>query len=62
MAQPAKNTICVWYDTGAEEAAQFYATLFPDTTIHAVHHAPADNPSSKQGAVLTVEFTMMGIP
>lgn len=58
----AKNTICIWYGTGAEEAANFYAATFPDTHVTAVHRAPSDNPSTKAGAVLTVEFTVMGIP
>ena len=58
----AKNTICIWYDTGAEEAANFYAATFPDTRVNSVHRAPSDNPSTKAGAVLTVEFTVMGIP
>ena len=58
----AKNTVCIWYDTGAEEAANFYAQTFPDTKVLAVHRAPSDNPSTKAGAVLTVDFTVMGIP
>ncbi len=58
----AKNTVCIWYDTGAEEAANFYAATFPDTRVTGVHRAPSDNPSTKAGAVLTVEFTVMGIP
>lgn len=62
MATPAKNTICLWYERDAESAAHFYANTFPDTSVHAVHRAPADNPSSKKGDVLTVEFTVMGIP
>lgn len=62
MARPAKNTICLWYDRGAEDAARFYAATFPDSTVHAVHRAPGDYPSGKQGEVLTVEFTVMGIP
>ena len=57
----AKNTVCIWYDTEAEAAAQFYAETFPDTRITAVHRAPSDNPSTSAGAVLTVEFTLMGI-
>lgn len=57
----AKNTVCIWYDTDAEEAANFYAKTFPDTHIRAVSRAPSDNPSTKQGAVLTVDFTVMGI-
>jgi predicted 3-demethylubiquinone-9 3-methyltransferase (glyoxalase superfamily) len=59
---PAKNTICLWYDDGAEEAARFYAKTFPDSTVGAVHPAPGDFPSGKKGDVLTVEFTVLGIP
>jgi 2-polyprenyl-6-hydroxyphenyl methylase/3-demethylubiquinone-9 3-methyltransferase len=62
MATPAKNTICLWYDRGAEEAAQFYASTFPDSAVTAVHRAPGDYPSGKQGDVLTVQFTVLGIP
>jgi predicted 3-demethylubiquinone-9 3-methyltransferase (glyoxalase superfamily) len=62
MAKPAKNTICVWYDSDAEGAATFYAKTFPDSSVGAVHRAPADYPSGKKGDVLTVEFTVMGIP
>lgn len=62
MVQPAKNTICLWYDGNAEEAAQFYAITFPDSSVGAVHRAPGDFPSRKKGDVLTVEFTVMGIP
>ncbi|KAF0813443.1 hypothetical protein IGB42_01794 [Andreprevotia sp. IGB-42] len=59
---PSKNTICLWYNGTALEAAQFYAQTFPDTAVTAVHHAPGDYPDGKQGDVLTVEFTVMGIP
>ncbi len=59
---PAKNTICLWYDRDAVEAAKFYAETFPSSTVNAMHRAPSDNPSSKEGDVLTVEFTVMGIP
>ena len=62
MAKPAKNTICLWYERDAEEAARFYAKTFPDSSVGAVHRAPGDNPSGKKGDVLTVEFTVMGIP
>ena len=62
MAKPAKNTICLWYDRGAEEAARFYAETFPDSSVGAAHKAPGDSPSGKKGEVLTVEFTVMGIP
>jgi 2-polyprenyl-6-hydroxyphenyl methylase/3-demethylubiquinone-9 3-methyltransferase len=58
----AKNTICLWYDRDAEEAARFYAATFPDSSVDAVHKAPADYPSGKKGDVLTVQFTVMGIP
>ncbi len=58
----AKNTICLWYNGDAEEAARFYARTFPDSSVDAVHRAPGDYPSGKQGNVLTVEFTVMGIP
>lgn len=62
MKTPAKNTICLWYDGDAEEAAQFYAQTFPDSSVNAVHLAPGDYTSGKEGDVLTVEFTVMGIP
>lgn len=57
----AKNTICVWYDKDAEEAARFYAEVFPDSEVLAVHRSPADNPSAKEGDVLTVDFTVCGV-
>ena len=57
----AKNTICVWYDKDAEAAARFYAGVFPDSAVHAVHRAPSDYPSGKAGDVLTVEFTVAGV-
>ncbi len=57
-----KNTICVWYDKAAEEAANFYATVFPDTRVEAIHLAPLDYPSGKKGDVITVEFTVVGVP
>ena len=57
-----KNRICLWYDGTALDAATFYAETFPDSAVHAVHHAPGDFPSGKQGDVLTVDFTVMGIP
>ena len=59
----AKNTICLWYNnSGAEEAAQFYAKTFPDSAVSGVHRAPSDYPSGKKGDVLTVNFTVLGIP
>lgn len=57
-----KNTICLWFDGTALEAARFYAQTFPDSSVDAVHHAPSDYPSGKEGEVLTVQFTVMGIP
>ena len=62
MSTPAKNTICLWYDHDAEAAARFYAQTFPDSFVRAVHYAPGDYPSGKKGDVLTVEFTVLGIP
>src|SRR5437764_11632920 len=58
----AKNTICLWYDKDAEAAARFYAETFPNSAVGAVHRAPSDYPSGKQGDVLTVAFTVAGIP
>lgn len=58
----SKNTICLWYNGTALDAATFYAKTFPDSAVKAVHRAPGDYPSGKQGDVLTVEFTVLGIP
>jgi len=58
----ARNTICLWYDKDALDAATFYAKTFPDSAVTAVHPAPGDYPSGKQGDVITVEFTVLGIP
>lgn len=57
-----KNTICLWYNGDAVEAATFYAKTFPDSTIDSVFRAPGDYPDGKEGDVLTVEFTVCGIP
>jgi predicted 3-demethylubiquinone-9 3-methyltransferase (glyoxalase superfamily) len=57
-----KNTICLWFNKDALDAAHFYAATFPDSKVTAVHHAPGDYPSGKAGDVLTVEFTVLGIP
>ena len=57
----AKNVICLWYDRSAEEAARFYAKTFPNSAVTAVHQAPGDFPDGKQGQVLTVEFTVVGV-
>ncbi len=57
----AKNTVCLWYEHASEDAAEFYAATFPDSTVGAVHRAPADYPDGKKGDALTVEFTVLGI-
>ena len=57
-----KNTICLWYDHDAEEAANFYAKTFPDSKVNAVHKAPSDYPSGKAGDTITVDFTVFGTP
>ena len=62
MTKLPKNTICLWYNGDAEEAARFYAKTFPDSSVRAVHRAPGDYPAGKKGDVLTVEFTVIGIP
>ena len=58
----SKNTICIWYEGGALDAATFYAETFPDSKVGAVMRAPGDYPDGKQGNILTVEFTVAGIP
>ena len=58
----SKNTICLWFDNDAQEAARFYAATFPNSEVSAVHQAPGDFPDGKEGDVLTVEFTVVGIP
>ncbi len=57
-----KNTLCIWYDGTALEAAQFYAQTFPDSAVGTIFRAPGDYPAGKEGDVLTVAFTVMGIP
>ncbi len=57
-----KNTICLWFDNDALDAANFYAATFPDSKVTAVHKAPSDYPAGKKGDVLTVEFSVFGIP
>ncbi len=62
MTTPAMNTICLWYNGNAQDAAQFYANTFPNSFVGAVYRAPGNFPSGKEGDILTVEFTLMGIP
>ncbi|MBV6457832.1 MAG: hypothetical protein HONBIEJF_00952 [Fimbriimonadaceae bacterium] len=62
MRKQAKNTICLWYDGDAEEAANFYAKTFPDSSVDQIDYAPADYPSGKEGDVIVVWFTVMGLP
>lgn len=62
MSEMAKNTVCLWYEGGAEQAARFYAATFPDSKVGTVYRAPSDYPDGKEGDVLTVEFTVLGIP
>ena len=57
----AKNTICLWYDDDAEGAARFYTETFPNSSVGAINLAPGDYPSGKEGDVITVEFTVMGV-
>jgi predicted 3-demethylubiquinone-9 3-methyltransferase (glyoxalase superfamily) len=59
---PSKNTVCLWFNGDALDAATFYAATFPDSVVHAVHRAPGDYPAGKGGDVLTVMFTVAGIP
>ncbi len=61
MTNAAKNTVCLWYNGDAEEAARFYAQTFLNSSVGALHRAPGDYPAGKQGDVLTVEFTVMGV-
>jgi predicted 3-demethylubiquinone-9 3-methyltransferase (glyoxalase superfamily) len=58
----AKNTICLWFDKDGLEAARFYAATFPNSEVASVHKAPSDFPGGRKGDVLTVEFTVLGIP
>ncbi|MES2098925.1 MAG: VOC family protein [Pseudomonadota bacterium] len=58
----SKNTLCLWFDGSAVDAATFYAKTFPDSAVGAIHRAPGDYPDGKQGDVLVVDFTVVGIP
>ncbi|BAL96271.1 hypothetical protein RGE_29320 [Rubrivivax gelatinosus IL144] len=62
MRMAARNTVCLWYDGAALEAANFYAETFADSAVGAVLHAPGDYPAGRAGDVLLVEFTVLGIP
>lgn len=56
------RAICLWFDKDAVDAARFYAATFPESEVTAIHEAPSDFPGGKKGDVLTVEFTVLGIP
>ena len=58
----SKNTICLWYDDAALDAAKFYAATFPDSEVKSLYYAPGDYPSGEEGDLLTIEFTVLGIP
>jgi predicted 3-demethylubiquinone-9 3-methyltransferase (glyoxalase superfamily) len=58
----AKNTVCVWYEKDAEGAANFYASVFPDSAVGAIERSPGDYPGGKAGDVLVVHFTVCGVP
>ncbi len=60
--QIPKNTICLWFDKDAENAAKFYESIFPNSKLTKIHQAPSDFPGGNKGDVLTVEFTVCGIP
>lgn len=62
MSSTPKNTICLWYNHNALEAAEFYTSVFPDSQITSIFHAPSDYPSGNESDVLTVLFTVCGIP
>src|SRR6202142_942446 len=62
MTSKPKNTICLWFNNDAHDAARFYAATFPNSEVTAVHQAPADYPDGKKGDALTVEFTVLGGP
>ncbi len=62
MDKIPKNTVCLWFDKDAEDAARFYAATFPGSAVTNVFRAPSDFPDGKEGDVLTVEFTVCGIP
>ena len=62
MNTQPKNIVCLWYEKDAEAAAEFYAATFPDSKVTAVRRAPSDFPDGKEGDVLTVEFSVLGIP
>jgi predicted 3-demethylubiquinone-9 3-methyltransferase (glyoxalase superfamily) len=56
----SKITPCLWFDGNAEEAANFYVSLLPDSRVDTVSRSPADNPSTPAGSVLVVDFTLAG--
>lgn len=62
MSTRPKNTVCLWFDGDAEEAANFYARTFPDSRVGQIDRAPSDYPAGKEGDPIVVWFTVMGIP
>jgi predicted 3-demethylubiquinone-9 3-methyltransferase (glyoxalase superfamily) len=62
MTTIARNTVCLWFERDAEAAAAFYAATFPDSSLDAIHRAPGDYPMGHAGDVLSVQFTVIGIP
>ncbi len=60
MSARAKNTVCLWYDDDAEEAANFYAKTFPDSSVGQVDRAPADYPAGKEGDPIEARASGVG--
>src|SRR5829696_8599623 len=60
MATTATPCPCLWFDGNAEEAANFWVSLLPDSRVERVWSSPADTPSGRAGTVLTVDFTLRG--
>lgn len=61
MTTRAKNVVCLWFDKDAEAAARFYAKTFPNSSVGKISRAPGDYPAGKEGDVLVVEFSVLGV-